>query len=67
VAAVDSGPLTAIWSDCGALRRMAHWLFGSGEEIVLKSGTTWAALVPQGTDEFSIDRASQGLVPGSDE
>jgi hypothetical protein len=46
---------------------MAHWLFGSGEEIVLKSGTTWAALVPQGTDEFSIDRASQGLVPGSDE
>ena len=69
MAAVDSGPLTAIWSDCGALRRMTHWLFGpsGGDEIIRGYGTTWITLLPEDIEELVVDRASRGLVLGSDE
>ena len=69
MAVVDFGPPAAIWSDCGALRRMTHWLFGTsgGDEIIRGYGTTWITLLPEDIEELVVDRASRGLVLGSDE
>ena len=60
MAVVDFGPPIAICSDCGALRRMTHWLFGTagGDEIVRGYGTTWITLLPEDIEELSVDRAS---------
>ena len=48
---------------------MTHWLFGTGggDGIIGGYGTTWITLLPEDIEELVVDRASRGLVLGSDE